>query len=183
MSFFADRFVGLFMALLLLSFLTGCSNMGSESDLLSRAEEATRKEDFDSAITFYQRHIDYRLAAKERPEWENPYFYLLLIGDLHLRANDPGAALESYQEAELREVETELVSDRYRTIASWYEQKGDLAQAMNILQEFRDRDDLLFDAMLDRVARKITEQELAAGPPVGSAALPAPSPSPTSSAN
>lgn len=153
---YAWKLVALLVAL---AQLAGCSAWKNESDILQQAEEATRKQDFDRAIELYQQHISIRAKRADRPEWENPNFYLLLIGDLELQRGDGVAALESYQKAEALGVDSGLVSDRYRYLASWYEQKGDLQQAFNVLEEFRDRDDLLFDAMLDRIGRELTEQE------------------------
>jgi predicted Zn-dependent protease len=100
-----------------------------------------------------------RLAESKRPEWENPYFYLLRIGDLQLRMDQPVAALESYQQAEAQKVESSLISDRYRATANWYIEQGRLQEAFDLLQKYRERDSLLFDAMLDRVGRALTDQE------------------------
>ena len=95
----------------------------------------------------------------DRPAWENPYFYLLSIGDLQLRMGQPNEALASFKGAEEHHVEESLVSDRYRSVAIWYEEHGQLDKALEVLTKYRERDSLLFDSMLDRVARKMTAQE------------------------
>jgi predicted negative regulator of RcsB-dependent stress response len=112
-----------------------------------------------------------RLEVGDRPEWENPYFYLILIGDVQLKRGDPVAALTMYQEADTKLLSCEdpeskkfhetLLSDRYRALATWYSDHEQLEKALEILRQFRERDSLIFDAMLDRIARKLTEQEQA----------------------
>lgn len=148
----------------------GCFNQGSEN--LRRADELSREGRYQEALEAYRKHMEYRLSVPDRPTWENPYFYLLLIGDEHLRQGEPTQALEQYEEAERKEIHPTLISDRYRAVARWYEEHGQLRQALDLLQRFRDRDSLLFDAMADRVARALTEQENAqsadgAQPPKG----------------
>lgn len=138
---------------------TGCTSWFDNSSSLYRAEELTQREQYDEAITAYREHIDDRLHVSNRPEWENPHFYLLRIGDIKLRQGDPKAALDSYQEAEREKVEPSLISDRYRAVASWYVEKGRLQEAFELLKTYRDRDSLLFDAMLDRIGRELTKQE------------------------
>lgn len=135
----------------------GCFTSGSED--LRRADELSREGRYEEAIATYRKHMDYRLTVTNRPAWENPYFYLLLIGDEYLHRGEPTKALEQYEEAERKEVHPTLISDRYRAIARWYEEHGELQRALDILKQFRDRDSLLFDAMADRVARALTEQE------------------------
>lgn len=75
------------------------------------------------------------------------------------RTGEPAAALEIYKEAEQHKVEAGLISDRYRAVGRWYAEHGQLAKALEVLNNYRDRDSLLFDAMLDRIARQLTAQE------------------------
>ena len=72
----------------------------SGSETLSQAEEALRQDKFDRAIELYQSHMNNRLKIKNRKEWENPFFYTLMIGDIYLKANQPEKALLSYQTAQ-----------------------------------------------------------------------------------
>lgn len=143
---------------------SACFSIGS-SERLREADELARQEKWDEAIEAYREHIDDRLTVSERPEWENPYFYLLTIGDIELGRGEPVKALQSYEEAEKQGVSTSLVSDRYRAVAAWYEEHGKLEDALKVLTTYRERDSLLFDAMLDRVARSLTEQEKVAPSP------------------
>ena len=129
------------------------------SDLVRQAEELTSEQRYDEAIQVYHDHIHNRLSTPDRPEWENPYFYLLMIGDIELLQGDITRALQDYEEAERQGVPRNLTSDRYRAVASWYEERQELEQSLFILRKYRDRDPLIFDAMLDRVARTLTERE------------------------
>ncbi|WKZ56965.1 MAG: hypothetical protein QY326_09550 [Bdellovibrionota bacterium] len=148
------------LSLLLSIFLTGCTPRGSSPyDLLQEAEALVRQGKSDQAIQRYHDHIAWRLSVKDRPEWENPYFYLLLIGDLHAEIGNMTEALSSYQDAHRLGIETALVSDRYRFLAHKMELQGDLKGALEILRAHRELDPLLFDAMLDRVSRALTLQE------------------------
>lgn len=146
--------------------LGGCS---LSSDELRRAEELTREGRYDEAIAAYREHMESRLEVTDRPEWENPYFYLILIGDVQLSRGDPTAALTIYEESESKLLSCQdpeakkfhetLLSDRYRAVASWFAEHEQLEKALEILRRFRHRDTLIFDAHLDRVARTLTERE------------------------
>lgn len=146
----------------LLLFAGGCFGGYREYENLEAAEHFSREEKFDEAIAAYRKHMRYRLSLMDRPEWENPYLYLLMIGDLQLNQGKPEEALASYQLAEKNKVDNALVSDRYRYLASWYEKKGDYDTAIEILTTYRDRDELLFDVMRDRMAKALVEKERAA---------------------
>lgn len=157
----ANRIVGALMLVGLCLLCAGC--FGHEPSLLQQAEELTRQDRIDDAINLYQEHIQTRLAVKDRPEWENPYFYLLIIGDLNLRSGRVEQALLAFNHAETEGVDRGLVSDRYRSVASWHERSGQLDLAISILIKYRDRDQLLFDSMLDRIAREKVKREDLAG--------------------
>jgi tetratricopeptide (TPR) repeat protein len=105
----------------------------------------------------YREHISNRLEVADRPEWENPYFYLLNVGDIELKRGDVDKALAAYEEAERQRVDLPLVADRYRAVAVWYEEHGQLQKALEVLTKYREKDPLIFDSMLDRVARELTE--------------------------
>ncbi len=139
--------------------VVGCGALKSGSDRASLAEESTQQGRYQEAIALYQEHIAQRLDSTNRPEWENPHFYLLRIGDLYLRLEQPDAALASYTLAEQNAIEPSLISDRYRAVASWHIERDNLSAAFELLKKYRDRDSLLFDAMLDRVGKELTAQE------------------------
>lgn len=142
--------------------LCGCSALGFESGdyrNLEEAEEYLRQGQHDKAIEAYRAHMRYRLSLSDRPDWENPYLYLLMIGDVQLRQGKPLEAQTTYELAEKNKVDKALVSDRYRYLASWYEKQGELESALKILSMYRDRDELLFDVMRDRMAKDLVKRE------------------------
>lgn len=141
--------------------LTACSPFfGQEREgLLQKAEELLRQERYDEAVETYERHLEYRLALEHRAEWENPYFYYLMIGDIRLKQNRGEEALAAYLQAQTKGVDLLLVADRIRTVARWFERRGELDRANSLLMEHRELDPLMFDTMLDRIAREITARE------------------------
>lgn len=144
----------------LFSILSGCGpHRRGDFGHLERADELGRSGKYTEAIEEYRAHMEFRLSVKNRPEWENPYFYLLLIGDIQLGSGDVAAAEKSYLEARDREVDPYLISDRMRGIARWHEERGDLKAALEVLERYRELDPLLYDSMLDRIARTLTAKE------------------------
>lgn len=140
--------------------LFGCFSSG-ESAALREAEELASEQKYDEAIAAYHEHIHERLEMTERPEWENPYFYLLMIGDIELSRGATQQALLDYEEAERQGISLSLVADRYRAVAAWYEERGALKEALEVLNKYHDRDSLIFDSMRDRIARELSRQESA----------------------
>lgn len=141
----------------LVIFGAGCFSSGPER--LTDAEALTSEGRHNEAIQAYREHISERLETSDRPEWENPYFYLLSIGDIELSRGNVDAALAAYEEAEREKVDPPLVADRYRAVASWYEEHGQLQKALDLLGKYREKDPLIFDSMLDRIARELTAHE------------------------
>lgn len=131
----------------------------NSNEYLKEAEESTRKGDYESAINAYFNHIESRRTLEDRPEWENPNFYLLLIGDLYLKQGNVDDALRIYEEAEEKGIESTFVSDRYRMVARMFEDKGELKEAIDVLTKYRERDPLLNDLMLDRLSRELIKKE------------------------
>lgn len=141
--------------------LSGCSSWFINQDTLHlmKAEELSRQGKYPEAISEYEQHMRHRLELKKRPEWENPYFYLILIGDLELMQDKPEVALQRYQEAEQKGVDSNLISDRFRSLAHWHETRGRLEHAVSLLKERREKDPILIDAMLDRLSKQIVAKE------------------------
>jgi tetratricopeptide (TPR) repeat protein len=136
-----------------------CSCQYRKESFRSRAEKLTAEKQYAQAIEAYQRHIEHRLSLADRPEWDNPYIYLLDIGDLYLEQGQVNRAIETYELAEEKEVRSEFVNDRYRHIAAWYEKQQQREKALEILNQYRSRDPLLFDLMMDRIAKDIVAYE------------------------
>ncbi len=144
----------------ILFYLSGCQIISSPAVRhLERAEELTRQNDLDGAISEYQAHMTYRLSLEKRPNWENPYFYLLLVGDLKLKQAKPEEALKFYAEAQDKGIDKSLISDRYRMVGYWYEEQGDLQKALEFLERNKELDPMLFNPALDRIAKAIVEKE------------------------
>lgn len=141
--------------------LAGCTNTTTldSGRHIKRAERYASEGRLDDAITEYRAHLDSRLEMGERPGWENPWFYLLIIGDLQLEKGDVDAALASYEEAEQKGVDRSLIADRYRHAGSYLAEHGQMHRALQILTKYRDRDPLLIDSMRDRIAREIVSDE------------------------
>jgi len=143
--------------------LFGCS-YGRGSLNLSEAEEQLRLKNYDQAIASYRAHIERRLAVKDRPSWENPHFYLMLIVDIELARNNIEGAEKALTEAQEKGVDATLIADRWRSFANWFEQRGRPREALHLLQTHRELDPLLFDSALDRLAKKIVTLEEQAPP-------------------
>jgi hypothetical protein len=116
----------------------------------------------DEAIGLYRAHMEERQQLTSRPVWENPSFYLLLIGDIELNKDAPQEAHSRYLEAAARGIHPSLMSDRIRSLARWYEERARLREAFDLLAAHRELDTLLFDAMLDRIGKAMTKAENAA---------------------
>ncbi|HMO02016.1 MAG TPA: lysophospholipid acyltransferase family protein [Oligoflexia bacterium] len=137
-------------------FPLGCS--GNPNNL-KLAEEYAAKKEWSKAIRHYYAHINDRNLVKNRPDWENPYFYLIAIGDIHLEEKKYKLALDRYLEAEAKGIPQTLVTDRIRLIAAKLKDDGALKDAFEHLKKFKDRDSLIFDGLLDSLAKQITQTE------------------------
>jgi hypothetical protein len=151
-----------YICLIMISYSTLCgctTSITARYRDLERAEGLLSKGQFGEAISIYQNHINYRLNLDQRASWENPYFYLLLIGDIELNRRSPDAAYVNYKQALSHGVDKNLISDRIRSLSHWYEEQGNIEKSIELLKLHRELDPLLFDAILDRLARKLTEKE------------------------
>ncbi|MEZ4754584.1 MAG: hypothetical protein R3A13_09825 [Bdellovibrionota bacterium] len=145
-----------FLSIYLIISLVSCSNYYPKNlRHLLQAENLTKHEKYDEAFSEYELHIKTRSQQPDLQQWENPYFYQLIIGDLQLKLKNPSAALKSYLKAEENGVSTILVNDRIRLVANWYESEKEYDKAINLLEKYRTRDSLMFDLMLDRLSKKI----------------------------
>lgn len=145
------------IVLLIFLALTGCTPF-TDASHRGKADRYYKEGNFELAIHEYERHIQERLKISSRPEWENPYLYYLDIGDSYLGLERPEQALETYFEAENRGVEVRFINDRIRSLARWYEERGERLKAINLLKTYRERDSLLFDMMLDRISRELASE-------------------------
>jgi len=144
--------------------LFGCSVLipgtsGTYSKHLKSAESLERQGKYGEAISAYRQHIQERCEDEERAEWENPSFYLLIIGDILLKQGKVTEALHEYEQAQLEEVAVALISDRFRLIANWLADRERKEEAISILSIHRETDPVLFDLMRDRIARELVAGE------------------------
>lgn len=153
-----------FAVTLLLFCLTACLGKPYQTDR-NVADQLSGEKKYDEAVAAYLRHIQYRLSVKSRPKWENPYIYLLDIGDIYLEQGNVQEALRYYQMAEVQGVKQGYVNDRYRYVATWYEKQGRLQEALDHLNRFESKDPFLFGLMLDRIAKQIVAKEEASPQP------------------
>lgn len=142
----------LFIAPTLVVLLLIC-NFGCSRSLLQKAEELAKSGQIDQSIALYRQHMQKRIDDKSRPDWENPYFYEIVIGDLELERGDLDLALDHYAKAHENGVEDKLVGDRIRSAAAQLEESGKIDQAFQLLEKNRALDPLLFDVVLDRIAK------------------------------
>ena len=126
------------------------------------AEEALQAGELDQAISEYRLHLDERLDDPNRPNWENPYFYSVLIGDIYLKQDLPERAKDSYLLAKENRVSNDVIVDRIRSLSRYYAAKGNLEEALSLLKEFRNLEPLMIDFDIDQLHRKIIEKEDAA---------------------
>ena len=114
---------------------------------------------YDEAIVEYRKHIDARLNDSRREPEENPYFYLILIGDIYLEEGKTDDALASYVEAKDKEVEVALVVDRIRRIARAMKDAGKYRDAVALLKKYRELDEFVFDLDIDENLKAIVKSE------------------------
>jgi tetratricopeptide (TPR) repeat protein len=146
--------------ILLSSIILYACAWNKKSDSKKEAEILSENNKYSEAINEYQKHIEDRLKVKGRPEWENPYIYYLDIGDLLLKQGLVDRAVKKYMEADEKGINPAWVNDRLRQVASWYEERGMLNDAIDHLKKYRHRDELLFDLMLNRLAKQLVENEI-----------------------
>lgn len=121
---------------------------------LHNAEHLAEEHQYDEAIKEYRLHIETLENLDSRESWENPSFYRLKIGDLLLEKGEADAALAEILLADKEGIDKDSVSYRLRSVARWHEERGEFTTAISLLNQFRDRDPLLFNALLDEIARK-----------------------------
>lgn len=158
----ARRKIGLIqLTLLLASLLTGtaCGLFTKIPTVLESADAARKDGRFEEAISLYKQHMQQRLETSWKIKNENPYFWLLTVGDVYLEAGDPVKARQAYDLARENNVEVPLLVDRYLTLATWYKDHGDSKEAIAILTEYRSLDTLLFNGELDAISKELVAQE------------------------
>ena len=143
----------LFLSSLLLSNLILSSCSTNFRYFLEKAEAAEKSKEYSKAIEYYNKHIEFRNNDSKPPK-ENPYFYLLMVGDLYLKNEQPIEAKDTYIKAVDKEVSKPLCAERIRNIAKYYSEKSNYEEAFKILEEYRELDPLLFDLDKDNLHKE-----------------------------
>jgi tetratricopeptide (TPR) repeat protein len=150
------KFLGL-MSLLAVS--ASCVATSSLKDVQNKVSELEEQKQFEEARAVYKKHQVYRLSRRERAEWENPYFYSLLIGDLYLKEGKATDSLTMYEEALRHKVEAHLIDDRILKLGVWYMEKGLYGEAISLLSKYQKRNPLLYESALDKASKELTKRE------------------------
>lgn len=149
----------IFLNFLLTVFFSSCTFYNPKNSLLSRADAALENKEYDEAITLYKEHIESRLDNPLRSSWENPYFYLIVIGDVYIEKKEPKKAEITFLKAEKKGVKKPLINDRLLKLASYYEKNHQFSEAIELLDKNIDRDPILFEGYLDKISRYQTTFE------------------------
>lgn len=148
--------------------ITGCSVFVWASDFrfpqnrlthAQRAQDLRNEHEVDEAVKEYHLHIEQRLATANRPEWENPYFYYLLIGDTYLENDQPQEAKDAYLTAYHEKVNEHFIVDRLVQLANWYLKHRQDEAGISLLRQYRELDPLLIDNEIDQMHKKIVSEE------------------------
>lgn len=123
------------------------------------AEDLRAEGKWAEAIVEYRKHIEMRQNDPRKPARENPQFYLIYISDCYRQLGDPVAAEAALSTALQSGVEPALIVDRVKTLAQWHEQRAEYDAALELLQRYRQLDDLAIDIETDRIHRKSVEAE------------------------
>ena len=152
------------ISLLLMFLLFGCSVFAPNkpsgfSSLAKQADQARKAGDCDKAIPLYREHLHRRLKDSKRPKSENPWFYLILIGDCLVDQDKEDVAVSVYLEAKEKKVLPELVADRFIRISERMTSNNRFSEAMRFLKKHREIDELLFDARIDEIHKRMVAME------------------------
>ncbi len=145
-------------AMVLLQSLAGCG-LSSLKSPLSRAESLRAAGKYREAIAEYEAHMKNRIAQGSSDDAPSPYFFAILIGDLHLQLDEPEEARAAYLLAKEHEVSHPLVAHKLRYLGHWYEDHGRNDDAMKVYTEYHDLDPQLFEMDQDRLFKATLDPE------------------------
>jgi len=141
-------------SLVFCSFLiASCSSVDSYSlpEKPLQAQTLIKNGEIDQGIILYQEHMLERLKNPWRPDSENPYFYLILIGDAEKDRKNYEKAIEYYKEALSHRVADDLILSRMREVAFELFHTGQEDPAIELLQSFHKLDPLFIDGTIDEL--------------------------------
>ena len=144
-----------------LAFSLFCCFSCSSNKNISLADKAAQEfndGDLEQARKNYFRHMKKRLLDESRPNDENPFFYLVLIGDIYLKEEKLERAFYFYRVGHGKKVKTPLIAYRIRKVALAYHKNKQSEIALDILREYRELDEFAFDAEKDKIHREYINQ-------------------------
>lgn len=136
--------------------MTGCLSFRSQS-YAEIARNYESQENYEAAIRAYLKHIAMRIDSSATGE--NPYFYYLLVGDDYLKLNNPSEAKIAYDTAKTNHVDSPLLVDRAKLLAKYYAKQNAFDQAINILNDYRELDQVSIDYEIDYIHKQMLEFE------------------------
>ena len=150
-----------FLALALILGTTSCSlfSTRNELSLARRAEQAQEAGNCEKAINLYNKHIEDRITQENKAEKENPWFYLIKIGDCQFEQNKETEALNTYLEAKSKKVYPDLIADRIMKVVDMRVKQKRYDDAINLLKDHREIDELKFDSRIDEIHKEIVVNE------------------------
>lgn len=137
----------------------GFINFASRPSHARLAAQYRSEKKYEDAIGEYNKHIAARLKDSRREPEENPYFYLILVGDTYLEQGKIDTALENYIEAKGKDVEQPLVVDRIRRVARLLRESRKYREAVELLKKYRELDEFVFDLDIDENLKEIVKSE------------------------
>ena len=146
-------------------FLTGCFFVAGSVTFTApgehrrSAERLQREGKYQEAVLEYERHMEERLKARHRPDEENPYFYLLYIGDCYLELGEEKTALAKYLEAREHGIPDTSLTDRLLRVANWYGARGRYEEALALLEKYREIDPLILESQLDTFSKLVVQRD------------------------
>ncbi len=129
--------------------LTSCAH----ESLLNKAELAFEENNYAEAVLLYDKHREERQNTKDRPSWENPSFYHLVVVESLLKLNKPEEAEARILLGIKEGVDNALIVDKLRLIAEWYVKNKDLTTAIDFLDKYHHLDEEYIDGIIDGLSK------------------------------
>ncbi len=148
-----------FYILLILFSLCSCFSKETEQ-IINKVKELEENGKIHEAYKVYISHIENKLDKKENNQTKyNPFFYFILIGDMYLRNKNYDAALSSYLIARSRKIKKEIIVDRIQLIAKRYIKEKKYQKAWDLLEKYKNLDELSFSYQLSELHKKMVKEE------------------------
>ena len=140
-------------------FYAGSVTFSAPGEHRRAAEKLQGAGKYREALQEYELHMAERLKARNRPAEENPYFYLLYVGDCYLELGEEKTALAKYLEAREHGIPDTSLTDRLLRVANWYGARGRYEEALALLEKYREVDPLILESQLDTFSKLIVQRD------------------------